>query len=213
MRTLFFLLLLTNVAFALHIQLGPVSSGSTQPALELRPEKINPVPASLPALANCLEWGTFLDADLERVEKAIATQQLDDKVIRQAMGKVPAYWIHIPPLTSRSHAERKIGELKSLGVTTYYHVQDDSKWNNAISMGFFHDIEEARNLMTALRSKGVRSVIIGARNLEQVKFVIRDPSDDITRKMMELKQEFPGTGLNTVTCEASERRLDEARSE
>ncbi|MDN5836435.1 MAG: hypothetical protein L0H12_03685 [Nitrosospira sp.] len=202
MRTLFFLLLLANIAFALYIQLEPVSSGRTQPVLQLRPEKTGPVPAPVPAVENCLEWGTFLDVDRERVETAIAAQQLGDKVTRQTMGKVPVYWMHIPPLNSRLHAERKIGELKNLGVTHYYHVQDDSKWNNAISMGFFHDIEDARNLMASLRSKGVRSAIIGARNLEQVKFVVRAPSEDVTKKMTELSQKFPGTELKTVTCEA-----------
>jgi aryl-alcohol dehydrogenase-like predicted oxidoreductase len=116
------------------------------------------------------------------------------------MGKVPAYWVHIPPLGSKSSAERKIGELKRLGLPTYSYVQDDSKWNNAISMGFFHDIEEARILLATLRSKGVRSAIIGARNVEQVKFVIRAPSEDVTGKMMELKQEFPSSELNTTTC-------------
>ncbi|MDQ3186305.1 MAG: SPOR domain-containing protein [Pseudomonadota bacterium] len=204
MRTLFFLLLLTNVAFAAYMLMEPASSGSTPPRLEgstlprpeLRPEKIKPTLAPV----TCLEWGTFVDADLERIEAAIAAQQLDDKVARQAMGKVPTYWIHIPPLGSKSHAERKIEELIRLGVTTYSHVQDDSKWNNAISMGFFHDIEEARNLMTVLRSKGVRSAVIGARNVEQVKFVVRAPSENVKEKMMELKQEFPGSELNTTTC-------------
>jgi hypothetical protein len=196
MRTLFFLLLLTNVAFAVYMLARPVSNDSTPPQLGLRPEKIKP----LPAPATCLEWGTFIDAELEPVEAAIAARQLDDKVTRQEMGKVPAYWVHIPPLGSKSSAERKIGELKRLGLPTYSYVQDDSKWNNAISMGFFHDIEEARILLATLRSKGVRSAIIGARNVEQVKFVIRAPSEDVTGKMMELKQEFPSSELNTTTC-------------
>lgn len=197
MRTLFFLLLLANVAFAVYMLSKPVSNGSTPPQRELQPEKIKPVPK--PAM--CLEWGNFFDADLEAVEAAIAAQQLDDQITRQAMGKVPAYWVHIPPLESKSQAERKIGELKRLGVTTHSHVQDDSKWNNAISMGFFQEIDEARNLLASLRSQGVRSAVIGARNLEQVKFVIRAPSEGTTGKMMELKQEFPGSELNTTTCE------------
>lgn len=199
MRTLFFLLLFTNVAFAVYMLSRPVSSDSTPPPSGLRPEKIKPAPASVPV--TCLEWGTFVDADLGPVEAAIALQHLDDRMTRQEMGKVPAYWIHIPPLGSKSRAERKIGELKRLGVTNFSLVQDDSKWNNAISMGFFEDIGEARNLLETLRSQGVQSAIIGARNLEQVKFVIREPSEDVKRKMTELKQEFPDSELNTTTCQ------------
>ena len=76
-------------------------------------------------------------------------------------------------------------------VTTHTHVQDDSKWNNAISMGFFQNIEDAQAFLAALRSKGVRSAIIGARNLEQMKFVISEPPQSVVDKMVELKQEFP----------------------
>lgn len=197
MRTLFFLLLLANVAFAVYMLSKPVSNGSTPPQRELQPEKIKPVPA--PTM--CLEWGNFFDADLESIEAAIAAQQLDGEVTRQAVGKVPVYWVHIPPLGSKFQAERKIEELKRLGITAHSRVEDDSKWNNAISMGFFQEIDEARNLLTSLRSRGVRSAIIGARNVEQLKFVIRTPSEDVTRKMMELKQEFPGSELNTRACE------------
>jgi hypothetical protein len=197
MRTLFFLLLLTNVAFAAYMLSGPGPGAGTPPQLELRSEKVKP----LPAPATCLEWGTFLDADLERVDAVIAAQQLGNQVTRQAMGKVPVYWVHMPPLGSKSRAEQKTEELKRLGITDHSQVQDGGKWNNAISMGFFQEIDEARNLLTTLRSKGVRSAIIGARNVEQVKFVVRSPSEDITRKMMELKQEFPGSELNTTTCE------------
>lgn len=195
MRTLFFLLLLANVAFAVYMISRP-ATGSGTPAPALQPERIKPMLAPV----TCLEWGTFFDADLKRVEAAVAAQQLDDKLVRQAAGKVPAYWIHIPPLGSKSLAEQKVGELERLGITNYSHIQDDSKWNNAISMGFFHEIEEAQNLMTALRSKGVRSAVIGARNLEQVKFVMPAPSENVRGKMMELKQEFPGSELNTTTC-------------
>lgn len=199
MRTLFFLLLFTNVAFAVYMLSRPISSDSTPPPTGLRSEKIKPAPASAPA--TCLEWGTFLEADLGPVETAIALQHLDDKMTRQEMGKVPAYWIHIPPLGSKSRAQQKIAELKRLGITNFSHVQDESKWNNAISMGFFQDIGEARKLMETLRSQGVQSAIIGARNLEQVKFVIREPSEDVKEKMMELKQEFPDSELNTTTCQ------------
>ncbi|MEP7370803.1 MAG: hypothetical protein ABI659_01130, partial [Nitrosospira sp.] len=145
MKTLFFLLLFINVAFAFYIQSPRLFSGSddVQPLPELQPEKIK----SLSASANCLEWGPFIEAELEHVEAAIARQQLDDKVNQQPAGKTPAYWVHIPPLRSKYHAEKKMGELRRLKITNFTHVQDGSKWNNAISMGFFHNIGEAQNMM------------------------------------------------------------------
>lgn len=209
MKTLFFLLLFINVAFAFYIQSPKPFSGSddVQPLPELQPEKIK----SLSASTTCLEWGPFIETDLEHVEAAIARQQLDDKVNRQPAGKTPAYWIHIPPLRSKYHAEKKMRELGRLKITNFTHVQDGSKWNNAISMGFFHNIGEAQNMMASLRSKGVRSAIIGARNLEQMKFLVQAPSEDVVGRMTELEREFPGSELKTIKCEAPEKSLDGAR--
>lgn len=204
MKTLFFLLLFVNVAFAFYIQAPGLFSGNDVPPLPtLQPERIKP----LAAAANCLEWGSFFETDLEQVEAALARQELKDRVSRQSAGKTPAYWIHIPPLRSKYHAIKKMGELRRLKITAFSHVQDDSKWNNAISMGFFHNIDEAQNMMASLRSKGVRSAVIGARNLEQIKFMVEAPSDDITGRMTELEREFPGSELKTTQCAVSKQKL------
>jgi aryl-alcohol dehydrogenase-like predicted oxidoreductase len=119
---------------------------------------------------------------------------------RQQMGKTPVFWIHIPPLKNAFLAEKKMGELGRLGVSGYSRVQDDDKWNNAISMGFFHDVEDAQRALAALRAKGVRSAVIGARNLDQVEFVLRSPSDEDASKLRILEKEFPGSEIKTSRC-------------
>jgi hypothetical protein len=203
MKILFFLLLVFNVALAAYIQLKPDSTTAMQLPPELHPEKIKPVSP----FTTCLEWGTFIEPDLPRVEAALERQQLSDKIHPQAIGKIPVYWVHIPPLRSKAHAERKIGELERLGVITHTHVRDDSKWNNAISMGYFQNIEDAQAFLAALRGKGVRSAVIGARNLEQMKFVISEPPQSVVDKMVELKQEFPHTELETLKCESPNNKI------
>lgn len=205
MKTLFFLLLFINVAFAFYIQSPrPPAGGRAQPLPEIQPER-STTPSVAPV--SCLEWGSFFEADLQQVEAAIARQDLGDKLSRQPAGKTPVYWIHIPPLRSKYHAIKKMGELRRLKLTNFSHVQEDGKWNNAISMGFFHNIDEAQNVMASLRSKGVKSAVIGARNLEQIKFVVQAPSDDITGRMKELEREFPGSELKTIECNPSELEL------
>ena len=199
MRTLFFLLLFVNLAFATYVQLEPVAGSAAPPAWELQPEKIKLLQAP-PAPATCLEWGMFVEADQERLEAAIASHELDDKLARQTLGTAPVYWVHIPPLRSKRHAERKMGELKRRGVTHYTRVDETGKWDNAISMGFFENIEDAQAFLAALRKKGVRSAIIGARNLRQVKYVARSPEENMSAKMMQLKEEFPGSELKTGKC-------------
>lgn len=196
-------MLVFNVGLAAYIQLKSDSTVAMQLPSELHPEKIKPVSP----FTTCLEWGTFIEPDLPRAEAALSREQLSDKVHPEAAGKIPVYWVHIPPLRSKAHAERKIGELERLGVTTHTHVQDDSKWNNAISMGFFQNIEDAQAFLTELRSKGVRSAIIGARNIERMKFVITEPPQSVVDKMVELKQEFPHTELETLKCENPDNKV------
>jgi hypothetical protein len=202
MRTVFFLLLFINIAFTFYIQSESVSGDHAQsldhaqPSREVPPEKLKPSREPV----TCLEWGIFLDTDLERVEEAIAQMQLDKKMDRQQMGKTPVFWIHIPPLKNTFLAEKKMGELGRLGVGGYSRIQGDDKWNNAISMGFFHNVEDAQSALASLRTKGVRSAVIGARNLDQVEFVLRSPSEEDAAKLRVLEKEFPGSELKTSKC-------------
>jgi hypothetical protein len=203
MKILFFLLLVFNIALAAFIQIKSNPSVALQLPSELHPEKIRPAAAS----ATCLEWGDFIETNLQPVEAALGKQQLDDKVKRQAAGKIPVFWVHIPPLRNKSHVERKMGELQKLGVTSFTPVYDDSKWNNAISMGFFANIEDAQAFLAGLRGKGVRSAIIGARNLEQVRFVISEPEQSVVEKITALKEEFPATELKRTSCRSADDGL------
>jgi hypothetical protein len=161
-----------------------------------------PASAAPVAPATCLEWGKFLGVEHARMEAAMARRQLDHDAQRIAVGKKSGYWVYIPPLRNREHAVRKMGELGRLGLTNYYRVEDNGQWNNAISMGFFDDEDEADDLLEELRSTGVRSAVMGKRSLEQIKFVLRDPPQDVVEKMKALKAEFPGSELKTIECDA-----------
>lgn len=204
MKALFFLLLFVNVAFAIYIHFEPGSASIAQSRPELYPEKIKllSAPAPAPAPVACLEWRNFSGADLQRAEAAIAKLQLGDKLSQHVAGEVSAYWVHIPPLKTKHDATKKIDELKRLGINSYFLIQDDSKWHNAVSMGIFRSEETARKFLAELSSKGVRSAAIGERSLKQTTFVIHEPAEDIIEKMLNLKQEFPGSELKATGCEA-----------
>lgn len=200
MKALFFLLLFANVVFAAYIQSGGGSSRSSPLPAELHPEKIRLLPAPTPAPAACLEWGNFIGTDLQRAETAVAKLQLGDSLSRHTVGEVAAYWVHIPPLKTKPDAVKKIEELKKLGVASYFHIQDNSKWNNAISMDIFRSEEAARKLLAEMKSKGIKSAIIGERSLKQMAFVVHRPAEDVIEKMISLKQEFPGSELKASEC-------------
>ena len=212
MRIFFFLLILINAAFAAYVHLAPGSSGVTQLPVELKPEQIKllPTPPSVvagnpgakqPSPAACLEWGSFVGVDLQRAEAAIARLQLGASLSQRAVGEIIAYWVHIPPLKSKRDADKKTEELKRLGVTDYFLIQDSSKWNNAISMQIFRNEEAAKKYLGELRGKGVKSATIGERSLKQMVFVVREPAENIAGKLVELKQEFAGSELKATKCE------------
>ena len=160
-----------------------------------------PSPTAPAAPATCLEWGKFLGVEHARIEAAMARRQLNHEAQRVAVGKKTGYWVYIPPLRNSDHAARKMGELGRLGLNNYYRVADNGQWNNAVSMGFFDDEDEADDLLEELRRTGVRSAVMGKRSLEQIKFVLRDPPQDVIEKMKALKAEFPGSELKTLECD------------
>ncbi|WON75105.1 SPOR domain-containing protein [Nitrosospira sp. Is2] len=155
--------------------------------------------------ATCLEWGDFLSVEHARMEAAMARVQLNHETQRIGVGKRSGYWVYIPPLRNREHAVRKMGELGRLRINNYYHVQDNGQWNNAISMGFFVNEDEADDLLEELKRTGVRSAVMGKRYLEQIKFVLRDPPQEVVEKMKTIKGEFPGSKLETVQCDRTRK--------
>lgn len=205
MKALFFLLLFINLAFALYIQLEPDESSRASLSAELQAKTGPSSEAAPPPPSVCLEWEAFAQPDIAHVEAAISRHDLDGKLKSRTMGMVPYYWVHIPPLMNKQHAERKIGELKRRDITTYQIVEGDSKWNNAISLGFFEKIEDARASLATLRTKRVVSAIIGARNVEQVKFVAENSSPDLEGRLEKLKAEFPNSRITKTTCEPGAR--------
>lgn len=201
MKALFFLLLFINLAFALYIQLEPDESSRASLSAELQTKTGPSSAAAPPPPSVCLEWEAFPQPDVAHVEAAISRHNLEGKLKSRTMGMAPYYWVHIPPLMNKQHAERKIGELKRRDITNYQIVEGDSKWNNAISLGFFEKIEDARAFLATLRTKRVVSAIIGARNVEQVKFVAENSPPDLEGQLEKLKAEFPNSRITRTTCE------------
>jgi len=221
LRVFFFLLLLANASFLAFSWYWPgMQSGSEVQIMEqqLNPEKIRllgsdqasvlarkPEPPKPPphAADACLEWGAFAAADTARAEQALAVLALGDKLGRRRLEDAAGYWVYIPPLANRQAAIQKAGELKRLGVDDYFIIPDDPEWRNAVSLGVFKTEEAANARLTALRTKGVRSAIVGARDAQGGKtyFRVSEAGAAIAAKLNELKQNFPGTDVRECTTD------------
>ena len=220
MRIPLLLLLLANLGFfAYHHLTGANDGAAAQIALlEISPERIRsvaastvtPLPASVgraaAAPAACLEWGPFSSAEAARADAVLAQLILLPDMLRRQVADVDGYWVHMPPLKTRAEVDRKVSELKSLGVEEFFVVQDAGPWRNAVSLGLFKNEEAAKTELERLRQRGVRSASIVRREklLKQVAFYLREPDPATVARLTELQRDFPATEIKAAACPAPE---------
>lgn len=133
--------------------------------------------AATPALA-CLEIGNLSLPESRRMETALAALKLPQAPIRREAREQSSHMVWIAPLPSgREGAERKVVELKRLGVNDFHVLPESSApaYRHGVSLGVFKSEEAARARLTALAAKGVRSarVVEYQLPLTRVSFQLR----------------------------------------
>jgi hypothetical protein len=158
--------------------------------------------AAKPDTQICLEWGDFLGADLTRASAALAALQLADKVSKRLIERDTGYWVYIPPLANKAAVNRKVVELRELGIREYYVVQTRGNLLNAISLGVFRSRDSAQNFLNHLRNKGVRSAKVGehASKFKTTVFTLNRVDAATEAKLTAMQKDFAGTELNKVPC-------------
>jgi hypothetical protein len=145
----------------------------------------------------CLEVGTFLIADARKFEIKLEPLQLGDRQSRHNLPgtEVSSWIVYIPPQGSKEGADKKAGELRSLGVTNYFVMSDSPMMKWGISLGVFRTEGAAQNQLAALMKQGVRSARIAPRmsGSKQLAFQFRDVDADLKTKLDTIRASFPGT--------------------
>lgn len=220
MKGLFWLLLLVSLLFSAFMQWGGAWTGDSknlqsQPPLNAEKIKLLRTPvvphlaiqsAVQPAaqsVAACMEWGDFSGNDLVRATAALDALKLGDGLTQRQVEHTSGYWVYIPPLKTRADADKKIAQLKALGVEEYFIVQEAGKWRNAISLGVFKTEDAAQKFLESLKGKGVRSAMAGERMSKFVLtvFVLKNPGAETAAKLVALQNEFSGSELKAVPCD------------
>ena len=150
----------------------------------------------------CLEWGDFSGPDLVRAGAALSSLQLADKLSQRLIEHDIGYWVYIPPLKGKAAVNRKIAELKALGVREYFVMQTSGRWLNAISLGVFKTRDAAQNFLHNLQAIGIHSARVGERasKLKATIFML-DRVDAATEvKLTAMQKDFAGSELNNVPC-------------
>lgn len=143
---------------------SPVEKAVDKPGKKQATQLPEPAPASKGGAEKCTAWRGLSTADSDAIDAILAGERFSAlRRVRQSIPEKQSWWVFIPPLASKTDAERKAGELRRLGVTDYFVVQEPKTLRHAISLGVFSTEQAADAHLEGLRGKGVRSARVDQR--------------------------------------------------
>ncbi|MDH5571992.1 MAG: hypothetical protein OEY89_09515 [Gammaproteobacteria bacterium] len=169
---------------------------------ELQPEIVEPRVANQVKTGKiCFEWGDFSGTDLARATEIVNSLSDEEKVSRKEIEHESGYWIYMGPLKNKQKVNKKISELKEIGVTDYF-VINAGRWKNTISLGVFKSENSANSYFNTLKNQGVRTAKLGERTskYKTTTFVLSNVKEETKHKIREIQKDFPGSELKDVQC-------------
>ena len=196
MRVLVFLLVLGNVLFLAYAGGyfgGPDNPDAERVGQQLMPERVRVVGygQSPPARADvekavaeappppaepeelCLAWEHLPADEADRLASTLAEKLAGIRVERRAVPVEGAgWWVMVPPLANKAEADKKVGELKELGVNDLFIVHDAGPNQFAISLGVFSTEKGGQEHLGRLKAKGVKSAKLIRRPGKETRFAV-----------------------------------------
>ena len=183
------------VASAVVATTEPPASAPETPA-SAQPAK----PATETTLA-CFEWGPVTDDVWSQAKPKL--KEIRVIPVKPVMTETAdKYWVYIPSQGSLAGAQKKSEQLKALNVTDFFIIQDQSKWQFAISLGIFSSRQAADKQLGNLQAQGVRSAVVGAREPVTRTWTtgFRKLDTDKASRLTELVKSLAGPKLSKVSC-------------
>ncbi len=177
-----------------HLKLISADAATAAPKPEIKEASQDAKPETFA----CLEWGTFLSADINKVEDKLKAMAFGNRQSRQNVQETTTNIVFIPPLGSKEAADKKALELVHLGVHDFFIIQDQSNLRWGISLGVFKSEEAAKQLLANLVSKGVHSARLGIHTSETNKFnfIFKNVTGSERSDLDNLKTDFPSQDLH-----------------
>lgn len=150
-----------------------------------------------PPVLACVEIGSFVLADARRIEAQLAALNLGDRQSRHNLPgtEISSYIVYIPPQGSKEAADKKAAELRGLGVTNYFIMNDNSPLRWGISLGVFKTDGAAQNQLAALMKQGVRTARVAPRmsGSKLLAYQFRDVDVELKGKLEAIRAGYPNT--------------------
>lgn len=182
---------------------APASSASPAPAappapVPAAPTAPAPVSAAQPPakVLACIEIGNLSLADGKRMESALSGLKLVQAPVRREIREESSHMVWIAPGPSgREGAQRKVEELKRMGINDFHVLNDNSPpaQRNGVSLGVFKTEDAARARLAALTEKGVKSarIVEYRMPLTRVAFQLRQVDAAGKDALAKVRAEFP----------------------
>jgi len=172
------------------------------PAATTTPAAPAPTPATpAPQVFACTEVGNFVLADARKFEARLEPLELGERQSRRNVAgqDISSYMVFIPPQGSKEGADRKAGELKQLGVTNYFIMNESSPLRWGISLGVFKSETSAQSQLAMLNKQGVHSARVAPRYSasKQFAYQFRDLDAATRARLEKIKAQFPEQELRS----------------
>lgn len=211
LRAVFLFLILANLLFFVWAQgyFGGREEGREPQRLanQLAPEKLRivgngPPPAVAVAAAEaaaetCRQVSGLAQSDAQRLRNLAEEKFPGLQVLVKSGKNQPIYWVLIPALANRLAADKKLAELKQLGLGDFSVVLEEGSYKFAISLGQFANEQAAAEFLHDLEKRGVKSARLQVRDkqAEQILLELRGPAALLDQQLPALLAGQVGAGI------------------
>lgn len=218
-RITFFLAVLGNLLFFVWSQgyFGRLEDGREPQRMthQIDPEKLRIIdvpPPPDPAEKICRLMGGQEGLPVEqaqRLQSVMTASAAADKLSSLQLGIHPVdrpaqYWVLIPPLASKVLVDKKMQELRQMGVKDAKPLLTDTQASDrfAILLGSFSSQTAAQSRLAALKQRGVRTAIVQSRiqAAETARVDIRATRDDLQKHLPVLLDAAGLSGIALDDC-------------
>ena len=179
-------------AVATPVPAVPATLATPAAATSVATPAAAPVEKPLPRIA-CTEIGEFAISEVRRIEPRLSSLALGERQSRRNVREVASHMVFIPSQGSKAGADKKAAELRRIGVTNLFIIQDNSALRWGISLGVFKTEAAARAHLASLSHKGVRSARVGARSVStsKVAYQLRNLEPATVQALDKILADFP----------------------
>ncbi|MBC3873220.1 SPOR domain-containing protein [Undibacterium flavidum] len=172
-----------------------MTANAAQDLIDAQTKKVEP------ALA-CLELNGFTTADSKSFDEKINSLSLAARLTRTELAEVATNMVYIPSLGSKDAADKKAAQIRKLGFTEFYIVQDQTPMRWAISMGVFKTPEAAKAHLANLQKKGLKEAKLAPRTVsaEKINYRLQDLSPEEKQTVDQIKVAF--ASVQSHECKA-----------